>query len=33
MSERDYRDEYGGGHRKPYKKRKKESFLSDFLDF
>jgi Zn-finger nucleic acid-binding protein len=21
------------GHRKPYKKRKKESFLSDFLDF
>jgi uncharacterized protein len=29
---RDFRQEYGG-HRKPYKKRKKESFLSDFLDF
>ena len=28
-----HREEYGGGHRKPYKKRKKESFLSDFLDF
>jgi uncharacterized protein len=36
--ERDYRQEHDfrqqhGGHRKPYKKRKKESFLSDFLDF
>jgi uncharacterized protein len=30
--ERDFREEHGG-HRKPYKKRKKESFLSDFLDF
>ncbi len=30
--EHDFRQEYGG-HRKPYKKRKKESFLSDFLDF
>jgi Zn-finger nucleic acid-binding protein len=30
--ERDFRQE-SGGHRKPYKKRKKESFLSDFLDF
>jgi Zn-finger nucleic acid-binding protein len=30
--ERDFRQEHGG-HRKPYKKRKKESFLSDFLDF
>ncbi len=30
--ERDYRQEYGG-QRKPYTKRKKESFLSDFLDF
>jgi Zn-finger nucleic acid-binding protein len=30
--ERDFRHEHGG-HRKPYKKRKKESFLSDFLDF
>jgi Zn-finger nucleic acid-binding protein len=30
--ERDFRQEEGG-HRKPYKKRKKESFLSDFLDF
>ncbi|HEX5979825.1 MAG TPA: zf-TFIIB domain-containing protein [Thermoleophilaceae bacterium] len=30
--ERDFRQEFGG-HRKPYKKRKKESFLSDFLDF
>ena len=31
--ERDYREEHGGGHRQPHKKRKKESFLSDFLDF
>jgi Zn-finger nucleic acid-binding protein len=31
--ERDYREEHGGGHRKPYKKRKKESFLSDLLEF
>jgi uncharacterized protein len=37
--ERDWRRELGGlkeqygGHRKPHKKRKKESFLSDFLDF
>jgi uncharacterized protein len=30
--ERDFRQEHGE-HRKPYKKRKKESFLSDFLDF
>ena len=30
--ERDFRQERGG-HRKPYKKRKKQSFLSDFLDF
>jgi Zn-finger nucleic acid-binding protein len=30
--ERDFRQEHGA-HRKPYKKRKKESFLSDFLDF
>ena len=30
--EHDFREEHGG-HRKPYKKRKKESFLSDFLDF
>jgi uncharacterized protein len=30
--ERDFRQD-SGGHRKPYKKRKKESFLSDFLDF
>jgi uncharacterized protein len=30
--ERDFRQEHSG-HRKPYKKRKKESFLSDFLDF
>ena len=30
--QRDFRQEHGG-HRKPYKKRKKESFLSDFLDF
>jgi uncharacterized protein len=30
--ERDFRQEHGG-HRKPYKKRKKESFLSDFLEF
>jgi Zn-finger nucleic acid-binding protein len=30
--EPDFRQEHGG-HRKPYKKRKKESFLSDFLDF
>jgi uncharacterized protein len=29
--ERDYRQEYG--HQKPHKKRKKESFLSDLLDF
>jgi Zn-finger nucleic acid-binding protein len=31
--DRDHRDDYGGGQRKPHKKRKKESFLSDFLDF
>jgi uncharacterized protein len=30
--ERDFRQE-SGGQRKPYRKRKKESFLSDFLDF
>jgi Zn-finger nucleic acid-binding protein len=30
--ERDFRQEFGG-HRKPQKRRKKESFLSDFLDF
>jgi uncharacterized protein len=30
--ERDFRDEHGG-HRKPPKKRKKESFLSDLLEF
>jgi uncharacterized protein len=30
--ERDYREEYRG-EQKPYKKRKKESFLSDFLEF
>jgi uncharacterized protein len=30
--ERDFRQEHAE-HRKPYKKRKKESFLSDFLDF
>jgi uncharacterized protein len=30
--ERDYREDHGS-HRKPYKKRKKESFLSDFLEF
>jgi Zn-finger nucleic acid-binding protein len=28
----DHRQEYGG-HRKPQKKRKKESFLSDLLEF
>ena len=32
LRERDFRQEHGG-HRQPYKKRKKESFLSDFLDF
>ncbi len=37
--ERDYRQEHGdhrqehGGQRKPQKKRKKESFLSDLLEF
>jgi uncharacterized protein len=31
--ERDFREEHGRGHRQPYKKRKKEGFLSDFLDF
>jgi Zn-finger nucleic acid-binding protein len=30
--ERDYRQEHGG-QRKPQKKRKKESFLSDLLEF
>jgi uncharacterized protein len=30
--ERDLRREHSG-HKQPYKKRKKESFLSDFLDF
>jgi Zn-finger nucleic acid-binding protein len=30
--ERDYRQEHGG-HRQPQKKRKKESFLSDLLEF
>jgi uncharacterized protein len=30
--ERDFRREHGG-HQKPHKKRKKESFLSDFLEF
>lgn len=30
--ERDIRREHGG-HKQPYKKRKKESFLSDFLEF
>jgi uncharacterized protein len=30
--ERDFRREHGGD-RKPQKKRKKESFLSDFLEF
>ena len=30
--ERDFRQEHGG-HRQPRKKRKKESFLSDLLEF